>query len=269
MKITINNKTSVKTQHYNLHFKNNDDITSKNSYMTFDEILKARETAIENIRLNNRIKRILDDYKPEDITGRVTDKFNLALIDKAIPNVRLRNDSLISGKRLDTVINGLETVKKAGIKTIIAFPGANDLDYKKSVEAKGLNYKEFFNYPNSKMNKTVAILPELETQEDMDNYINDVVDFFEIINGNNPNYPLPIYMGCQEGICRTNFVACLNYVFNTQNPQNRCPSGADNTIDYKILSDFYSKLTEQNKEKLGINKNNEFNIIQRLEEINF
>lgn len=238
-------------------------------FLTIDELLEMRQRYFDAIKLEENLKRIKADYAPESKNGRESNSINLDLMDEVVPNARLRTEDVLSGARLDKVYNGLETAKKAGIKTIVAFPGAASLEYEKSARNKGLNYIECFDYSPLKMNEDVGILPKLETKEDVDSYVDDVVEFLDIVNGRNQNYPLPVYMGCKEGVCRTNYAACLAFVFSPENKEMKCPDGADNALDAQQLRRFYRKLTPENKEKLGITKDNEYIVKARLAQINY
>lgn len=238
-------------------------------FLSIDELLAMRQRYFDALELQDRLKRMDADYAPESKKGRESELINLDLMDEVVPNARLRTDSLLSGQRLDKVANGVETAKAAGIKTIVAFPGAASLEYENAAKKAGLNYIECFDYLPNKMNDEIGIVPFLNTKEDVDSYVNDVVEFLDIVNGRNPEYPLPVYMGCKEGVCRTNYAACLNYVFSPENRDMKCPDGSDNAIDAQQLRRLYRKLTPENKAKLGITKDNEYIVKARLAQINY
>lgn len=136
-----------------------------------------------------------------------------------------RENELYSGARLTSVVNGLDTAKQAGIKTIVALEG-NDYDnYDKQAKEAGLNYIALKDIGNKTLNifsiiptqtggKVIYDLirePEKWATQNADGTIKpnaskeilDVQNFIDILDGKDKNLPLPIYYGCSYGTTRT------------------------------------------------------------------
>lgn len=118
-----------------------------------------------------------------------------------------RKNELYSGEQLLNKVDKLEGLKNAGIKSVFSL--APSEEYKKQVESCGLNYSSLSQLGLSIFDINGDLIHSLVRNPE--NYSNDVEDkklqglkeFIKILNGKNPNMPLPIYFGCHYGTDRT------------------------------------------------------------------
>lgn len=149
---------------------------------------------------------------------------------QALQNLKLfvrqkRKNELYSGGMLIKAKNGVETAAKSGIKTVVCLVPDFDSKYEKAVKNAGMNFLLINDIGNKKL-RALSITSDLcessilrrlirnpkewatvdetgKIKENAKQDICDMQDFFDILDGKNPQFPLPIYFGCEYGSERT------------------------------------------------------------------
>lgn len=161
-----------------------------------------------------------------------------------------RKNELYSGGKLSTVKNGIETAAQAGIKTVVYLANDYDRQYEKAVKEAGLNFISLEDL-DSKRNYAINRQSELERNKKIirnlinypDNWatkeengetkrfatkdICDLQSLFDILDGKNPNFPPPIYFGCDFGSGQTYAWATL---YNILRDEDRTKPLSEETI---------------------------------------
>lgn len=169
------------------------------------------------------------EEKPAQATIKKEIKFDekyLSDYGYAYCNPRRKNE-LYSGARLITKPGVLEAAKKAGVKTVLSLEMLGEDHYREPVEETGMNFIQLndignktlrifdiiptYHEKNPKVIARLTTRPELwqtlnldgTKAEKIDPMVEDVQAFIDILNGDNEDYPLPLYYGCQWGTNRT------------------------------------------------------------------
>jgi len=168
--------------------------------------------------VNKSIQRDFGIVKEEDRPDLKVDFDILADTKPKIKNLNERKrGKLYSGGHFaqDENIHNVETLKKAGIRTVLSLVG--DERYRKKCEEEGLNYiqlnqigkgnLEILSYLNLKpefaeCRQVLADLienPDLWVDKNSTNAVKDLKELVKIMKGENENFPYPIYYGCGHG----------------------------------------------------------------------
>lgn len=156
-----------------------------------------------------------------------------------------RANEIYCGKQLSNNPEALKALKEAGIKTVICL--VPYLGYKENAQNVGLNFTDLNslgarNLSAFDISKRGQLLPELINRpesysEDYNDKISDLKKFVKILNGEDENYPLPIYIGCQNGTDRTFYWLSIYNILKDEDPSKPLSS---ETV-YK-LADFYENI---------------------------
>lgn len=182
----------------------------------------------------------------------------------SVQDIRLKSPrkNVITGSRLDHNPNFSQRVKDLGVTDIIAFPGSAGENYKKYAQENGFGYHAFFENikplfesPIFKSTHTVGFREE----DAMWDFVNELNRFFKELKSNKV-----YYAGCREGNLRTSLIMSLEYLLNPDNDSSLPP----NHLGYFDVTDncnnFIKRLSEQQKEKLGITPEQEAEIKDKL-----
>lgn len=120
-----------------------------------------------------------------------------------------RKNELYSGKQLRCKPEELETLKKAGIKSVFGLVPYFEKD---AVIESGLVYSDLYSLNDSKLSvfdingdliKQLINEPESYADCGKNTKVAALKTFVKTLNGENPDIPLPIYFGCHQGTDRT------------------------------------------------------------------
>ena len=118
-----------------------------------------------------------------------------------------RENELYSGEQVSCRPEDLQTLKKAGIKTVF---GLCPYLEKEKIEEAGLFYSDLLSLNNARMSvfdingdmlKDLVRNPDLFMDES--GKIGGLKTFIRTLNGENPELPLPMFFGCHNGTDRT------------------------------------------------------------------
>lgn len=150
-----------------------------------------------------------------------------------------RKNELYSGARLLSKINGIKTAAKAGIKTIVSIAPDTSGKYEEEAKEAGLNFITIDKIGNKKLRfssitpdkiqngdllkKLIRYPEEWATTDENGNVktdvskdIYDLQSFIDILDGKNPDYPLPIYYGCEMGCEKTSAWTTIYNILKTE-----------------------------------------------------
>lgn len=120
-----------------------------------------------------------------------------------------RQNELYSGFQLHCVPEELDSVKKAGIKSVFGLVPYYEKDV---VEKSGLVYKDLATVSSTPLSvfdingdliQNLIKHPEIYANGNSDEKTESLKMFVKTLNGDNPDVPLPIYFGCHNGTDRT------------------------------------------------------------------
>ncbi len=141
----------------------------------------------------------------ENIETEVDSKL---LEEQKIKSYRERQKNHIyTGQKLSMKPESIAALKKAGIKSVVLLTTCDT--YKEKANMNGLNYVELSEIGNKSLHvfnfdavERITKNPESYATNN-DSGVEDLKDFVNIVNGKNPKYPHPLYMGCEWGSERT------------------------------------------------------------------
>ena len=175
----------------------------------------------------------------------------------------------------------LKTLKDAGVETVIDFLGYPN--YEEECKKAGLNYfgmyvdNSFWQQPAFRdkkcymEDKTMYMTPrEIELSADYlkdceknfdirsREFVDKFVSFIQTVQKGN------LYMGCEYGTYRTDYITLLDMLFNPQrDDEQEC---IDDIYFYAI--ELYDKLTPEDKAKMGWSEEFDKNFMPKIKEIN-
>lgn len=137
-----------------------------------------------------------------------------------------RKNELYSGAKLLRKSNGIKTAAEAGIKTIVSIAPDISGEYEEATKEEGLNFISIDQIGNKRLRfssitpdkiqngdllKKLIRYPEEwatidengDVKSDVSKDVYDLQCFIDILDGKNPDYPLPIYYGCEMGCEKT------------------------------------------------------------------
>lgn len=114
---------------------------------------------------------------------------------------------LYTGECLYLKPEAIKGLKEAGIETILSLVPSTE--YQELATKNGLNYIQLNKIHGQSLNvfnfesvEEIIRNPNSYKKNDSKE-VQDLKEFVKIVKGDNPNYPLPIYMGCHWGTDRT------------------------------------------------------------------
>lgn len=122
-----------------------------------------------------------------------------------------RENELYSGGVLSQRPDLLNTLKKAGIKSVLCLV-PDYFDYKKEVESVGLKFIDLCSIKDSGLNvfdingdliNQLINHPDVYASNSSVGKISGLKEFIKILSGESEDYPPPVYFGCQNGTDRT------------------------------------------------------------------
>ena len=186
-----------------------------------------------------------------------------------IDALRIINNNLYSGSTLENLDNDqFIKLKTLGIKSIVDLRQNADQNYVKKCNNAKIEYFKFpldfiFNQGRSDIfvGKNRAMVN--------DSFIDKLKKFLCITKDGN------MYMGCQQGLDRTNFAIILTYLFNF-NPNNKTPQilssdiGTKRTLlnrDLDLIRKIIKKMTIEQKMQLNISENFNEILLERIKNL--
>lgn len=169
-------------------------------------------------------------------------------------NLRLVNETCVSGATLERNLQGLANLRKTGINTVIDFRGEAGPAFAKACEDSGLKYV-FFPLEHTRTGLS-GLEKAVEGCKVTDDFVKQLKNFIDTVNEGHA------YMGCNFGIDRTNLGLVLNYLINPQaiHPPKiltwgdfRTKSVINKTL--KIARKTIKKMTPEQKKYLGLPDN--------------
>ena len=170
------------------------------NFFYLEQIAKERQALIKPW---DRIKKMDQRSKNQAV------KVNVDLLKSLnISSFRERRENeLYSGEQVSCRPEDLQTLKKAGIKTVF---GLCPYLEKEKIEEAGLFYSDLLSLNNARMSvfdingdmlKDLVRNPDLFMDES--GKIGGLKTFIRTLNGENPELPLPMFFGCHNGTDRT------------------------------------------------------------------
>lgn len=208
-------------------------------------------------------------FRSNNLPNNGQDKIVSFLKSSNIRALRIINNNSYSGSTLENLENEqFIKLKNMGIKSIVDLRENGDKNYVNKCTNAKIEYFKFpldfiFNQGKSDIfvgkNRSVV----------NDNFIDKLKNFLCITKDGN------MYMGCQQGLDRTNFAIILNYLFNF-NSNDKTPQilssdiGTNRTLlnrDLDLIRKIINKMTSEQKMRLNMPKNFNEILLERIKKL--